>query len=72
MMIFTKQGGKLPLNGTINDGKITLSSPMKNGLAVSITGVMESRRVIRGAAVLDYNTSQLGKRQDKTILEMTR
>jgi hypothetical protein len=72
MMIFTKPGAKLPLTGTVTDGKVTLSSPLKNGLSVSINGVLESRRLMRGTAILNYSTPQLGKRQDTTILELTR
>jgi hypothetical protein len=71
-MIFTKPGRKLPLSGTVADGKVTLSSPMKNGLAVSINAAMESRRSIKGAAVLDYDTPAIGKREDRTVLELTR
>jgi hypothetical protein len=71
-MVFTKPGAKLPLTGTFKEGKVSLSSPLKNGLAVSITGAMESRTKIRGEAVLDYDTPQLGKRQDKALLELTR
>jgi hypothetical protein len=71
-MIFTKPGAKLPLTGTFKEGKVSLSSPLKNGLAVSINGTLESRTKIRGEAVLDYDTPQLGKRQDKALLELTR
>jgi hypothetical protein len=71
-MVFTKPGAKLPLTGTVTDGKVSLSSPMKNGLAVSISGILESRRKISGTAVLDYDAPQLGKRQDRTVLELTR
>ena len=72
MMIFPKIGAKLPLTGTLADGKVSLSSPSKNGLAISINGVLESRRLMRGNAILIYSTQQLGKRQDNTILELTR
>ncbi len=71
-MFFTKPGAKLPLTGSMLDGKVSLSSPLKNGLAVSITGILESRGIIRGEALLDYDTPQLGKRQDKAVLELTR
>jgi hypothetical protein len=71
-MIFTKPGAKLPLTGTEAAGKITLTSPMINGLAVSIAGTVENRRTIRGTAVLDYDTPQLGKKQDRALLELTR
>jgi hypothetical protein len=71
-MIFTKPGAKLPLSGTFKEGKLSLSTPLKNGLAVSVTGTMEGREKIRCEAVLDYDTPQLGKRQDKALLELTR
>ncbi len=71
-LIFTKPGSKLPLNGTVADGKITLSSPMKSGLAISITGVLADRRTIKGTAVLDYDTPQLGKKQDQALVKLTR
>lgn len=71
-MLFTKQGGKLPLSGTVTDGKVKLSSPLKNGLAVSIDAAVESHRSIKGTAVLDYDTPQLGKKEDRTVLELTR
>lgn len=71
-MNFTKPGEKLPLAGTVTDGKVTLSSPMKNGLAVSINAAMENRRSIKGTAVLNYDTPQLGKKEDRTVLELTR
>ena len=71
-MVFTKPGARLPLTGTVTEGKVLLSSPLKNGLAVSITGTLQSRGKINGEAVLDYDAPQLGKRQDKTVLELTR
>jgi hypothetical protein len=71
-MIFTKPGAKLPLTGTEASGKITLSAPMKNGLAVTIVGTLENKKTIKGTAVLDYDTPQLGKKQDRALLEMTR
>ena len=71
-MIFTKPGSRIPLTGTVSEGKIALSSPMKDGLAVSITAAIADRKTIKGNAALDYDTPQLGKRQDKTVLEMTR
>lgn len=71
-MTFTKPGAKLPLTGTAAEGKISLSSPMKNGLAVSIEGILENKRTIKGTAVLDYDTPQLGKKQDLTLLELSR
>jgi hypothetical protein len=71
-MVFTKPGAKLPLTGTVKKGKVSLSSPLKNGLSVSITGTLDRGGKIRGEAVLDYDTPQLGKRQDKTLLELTR
>ena len=71
-MIFTKPGAKLPLTGTAVEGKISLSSPMKNGLAVSFAGALENKRTIKGTAVLDYDTPQLGKRRDQALLELTR
>ena len=71
-MIFTKPGAKLPLTGTETAGKITLSSPMKNGLAISITGTLENKRTIKGTAVLDYDIPQLGKKHDQALLVLTR
>jgi hypothetical protein len=71
-VIFTKPGAKLPLSGTVKDGAVSLSSPLKNGLAVSITGTLMNRSTVNGEAVLNYDTPQLGKRQDKTVLVMTR
>jgi hypothetical protein len=71
-MIFTKPGATLPLTGTVTDGKVSLSSPLKNGLAISYTGIQKNRGKITGEAVLDYDTPQLGKRQDKTVLELIR
>jgi hypothetical protein len=71
-MIFTKPGAKLPLTGTEAAGKITLSSPMINGLAVSIAGTVENRRSIKGTAVLDYDIPQQGKKQDQALVELTR
>jgi CTP:molybdopterin cytidylyltransferase MocA len=71
-MVFTKPGAKLPLTGTVTEGKVSLSSPLKNGLAISFSGTLESRRKISGAAILNYDMPQLGKRQDKTTLELTR
>lgn len=71
-MNFTKPGAKLPLTGTLADGTLSLSSPMKDGLSVAITGKLETRQKISGTAVLNYDTPQLGKRQDKAVLELTR
>lgn len=72
MMIFTKPGSKLPLSGKIEAGKLSLSSPMKNGLAVSISADWQSPKMIKGTAVLDYEIPQQGKKQDTTTLELTR
>ena len=71
-MIFTKPGAKLPLTGKVTGNKISLSSPLKNGLAVSFTGDVENMKRIKGTALLDYNTPQLGKKQDQAYLELTR
>ena len=71
-MIFTKLGVKLPLTGTVTTGKISLSSPMQKGLTVSLTGTVENPKSIKGTAVFDYDTPQLGKRQDQTSFELTR
>ena len=72
VMIFTKPGSKLPLTGSIVDGKLSLTSPMQNGLAVSISADCESPHLIRGTAVLDYAIPQEGKKQDRTRVELTR
>lgn len=71
-MIFTKLGVKLPLTGTVATGKISLSSPMQKGLTVSFTGTVEDPKSIKGTAVFDYDTPQLGKRQDQALFELTR
>lgn len=71
-MLFKGQGGKLPLAGKVADGKVTLSSPVKNGLGMSFTGTLQEKGKISGEALLNYDTSQLGKRQDKAVLELTR
>ena len=71
-MIFTKPGAKLPLTGTIKKGALSLSSPKKNGLSVVLTGNLDARGQIKGEALLEYDTPQLGKKQDRTVLEMTR
>lgn len=71
-LVFLKPGAQLPLTGMVTDGKISLSSPMKDGLAVSITGTQVSERKIQGTALLDYDAPQLGKRQDKVELKLTR
>ena len=72
MMIFTQPGAKLPLKGTATGAKLSLSSPLLNGLAVTISGTLIDPRTIKGTALLDYNTPQLGRKQDKAQLEMTR
>lgn len=71
-MMFTKPGAKLPLTGSVKEGRVLLSSPLKNGLAVSISGTLENQGKIKGDAVLDYDTPQLGKKQDKALIELTR
>jgi hypothetical protein len=71
-MIFTKLGVKLPLSGTVTKGKISLSSPMQKGLSISLTGTVQDPKNIKGTAVFDYDTPQLGKRQDQTQFELTR
>jgi hypothetical protein len=71
-MIFTKPMEKLPLSGTVDGGKISLTSPLKKGLSVAINGTLERRGKITGEALLNYDLPQLGKRQDKTQLELTR
>jgi hypothetical protein len=71
-MTFNKPGSKLPITGTVHEGKVTLTAPMKNGLAISFIGIRESRKRIAGQALLDYDTPQLGKRQDRTMMELTR
>jgi len=72
IMFFTKPMEKLPLTGSVNNGKISLSSSPKNGLMVSITGVIESHGKITGEALLDYEIPKLGKKQDKARIELTR
>jgi hypothetical protein len=72
LMLFSKPGSKLPLTGTITGVKITLSSPMTNGLSVSINAVRENPKTIKGTALLNYALPQQGKKQDNTLLEMTR
>src|ERR1035437_7982724 len=71
-MHFTKAERKLLLTGSVTNANVTLSSPMKNGLAVSINAAMESRRSIKGDVVLEYDTPELGKREDRAVLELTR
>ena len=71
-MVFTKPGAKLPLAGTVNEGQVSLKSSLKNGLAVSINGAVQTRKKISGTAVLQYDTQQLGKRKDTAQVELTR
>lgn len=71
-MVFTKPGMSLPLTGTMKNGTLSLSSPLKNGLAVAITAKMSIWGSLKGEALLDYDAPQIGKKQDKTSLKMTR
>jgi hypothetical protein len=71
-MLFASQGRGLPLTGTFIRGKLVLTSPQKDGLAVSISGTLDGAHRISGSAVLDYDTPQLGKKQDQALLELIR
>ena len=71
-MVFTKPGAKLPLSGTVQGGKVTLTSPRKDGLCVAIAGTVKNPGYIRGTAVLTYDTPELAHKQDAAGLEMTR
>ncbi|GFO54066.1 hypothetical protein GMSM_10730 [Geomonas sp. Red276] len=70
-MVFTRIGADLPLEGSCKDGKLSLRSPVKNGLAIAIDAEA-SNRDIKGVALLNYSSSKIGKKQDRTTIELTR
>ncbi|MCM0080916.1 hypothetical protein L4X63_04870 [Geomonas sp. Red32] len=70
-MVFTRIGADLPLEGSCKNGKLSLRSPVKNGLSIAIDGDA-STRSIKGVALLNYSSAKIGKKQDRTTIELAR
>lgn len=71
-MLFPKPHAELHLSGTLSGRKLSLVSPSSRGLAVTINARVRGPGRLSGQALLDYDMPNQDKRQDHTLLEMTR
>jgi hypothetical protein len=71
-LLMPKFRSPLPLKGTFSGGKLRLASPPTRGLAVTMTARVKDPNKVKGVAVLDYDSPTLAKKQDRTVLEMSR
>jgi hypothetical protein len=71
-LLFPKPHAEVPLTGTLSGRKLSLVSPLTKGLAVTINARVRGFKRVSGQAVLDYDMPNQVKKQDHTLLEMTR
>jgi len=71
-LLMPKFRSPLVLKGTFVGGKLRLTSPPTRGLAVTLLARVRNSSRISGTAILDYDSPSLSKKQDRTVLEMTR
>jgi hypothetical protein len=71
-LLMPKFRSPVTLKGTFIRGKLHLVSPPTRGLAVTLDARVKDPDRIKGTAVLDYDSPSLNKRQDRTVLEMSR
>ena len=71
-LLMPKFRSPLALKGTFTRGKLHLVSPPTRGLAVTLDARVKDPNKVKGTATLDYDSPSLAKKQDRTVLEMTR
>jgi hypothetical protein len=71
-LLMPKFRSPMTLKGTFSGGKLRLASPPTRGLAVTLLARVKDPNKVKGTAVLDYDSPSLNKKQDRTVLEMTR
>lgn len=71
-LLLPKFRSPLVLKGTFRKGTLHLVSPQTRGLAVTLDARVKDPRHVKGTALLDYSSPSLAKKQDLTVLEMTR
>jgi len=71
-LLMPKFRSPLSLKGTFNRGRLHLVSPPTRGLAVTLEARVKDPNKVKGMAILDYDSPSLAKKQDRTVLEMTR
>lgn len=71
-LLMPKFRSPLPLKGTFSKGKLRLVSPPTRGLAVTLLARVKDPNMVKGTAILDYDSPSLAKKQDRTVLEMAR
>jgi hypothetical protein len=71
-LLMPKFRSPVALSGTFSGGKLRLTSPPTRGLAVTLTAKVKDPKKVTGTAILDYDSPSLSKKQDRTVLEMTR
>jgi len=71
-LLMPKFRSPLSLTGTFTRGRLKLTSPPTRGLAVTMTAIVKDPKKVTGTAILDYDSPSLAKKQDRTVLEMTR
>ena len=71
-LLMPKFQSPLMLSGTFSGGKLRLVTPPTRGLAITLLACVKDPRKVTGTAILDYDSPSLSKKQDRTVLEMTR
>jgi hypothetical protein len=71
-LLMPKPHSTLVLKGTFSKGRLKLASPPTRGLAVTLLARVKDPNRVKGTAVLDYDSPTLAKKQDRTVLEMSR
>jgi hypothetical protein len=71
-LLMPKFRSPLVLKGTFTGGKLRLTSPPTRGLTVTMTARVKDPNQVKGVAILDYDSPTLAKKQDRSVLEMSR
>jgi hypothetical protein len=71
-LLMPKFRSPLALSGTFQRGKLHLTSPPTRGLKVTLDARVKDPAKVKGTAILDYDAPSLSKKQDRTVLEMSR
>jgi len=71
-LLMPKFRSPVMLRGTFTGGRLRLTSPPTRGLAVTLVARVKDPNKVTGTAILDYDSPSLSKKQDRTVLEMSR
>ncbi len=71
-LLMPKFRSPMVIKGTFTRGRLHLVSPPTRGLAVTLDARVKDPNKVKGTAILDYDSPSLAKKQDRTVLEMTR